>query len=178
MNRKLLVVYASRYGQTEKIARRIGDVAQQQGVDAAVVAVDQVADAALTEATDIVVAGAIYFGRHDRSLSRFVRRTGAWLAKRHTAFVSVCNGADDRALAEKYVAKFLAETAWKPDATAVFAGATSFTRYGWLVRFMMRRIALSRGLGADTSRDYDYTDWTAVETFARTFVTEAQSRVA
>jgi len=49
----------------------------------------------------------------------------------------------------------------------VFAGATPYTRYGWFVRFMMRNIARRRGLGTDTSRDYEYTDWQAVEQFAR-----------
>ena len=178
MKRKLLVIYLSRYGQTEKIARRIGAIAQQQGVDAEVLPVGYAAEAALAEATDVVIAGAVYLGRHDRALSRFVRRTRASLVKRRTAFVSVCGAADVAAVADAYVCKFLAATAWTPDVTATFAGATSFTRYGWLVRLMMRGIARSRGLGADTSRDYEYTDWTAVDTFARSFVGQAQMRVA
>jgi len=178
MKRKLLVVFVSRYGQTEKIARRIGAIAQEQGVDAEVLPVGAEAEAALTDATDVVVAGAIYFSRHDRLLARFVRDTLVLLLKRHAAFVTVCGAADDRKISDGFVSRFLTKASWTPDATAIFAGATSFTRYGWLIRFMMRRIARSHGAGADTSRDYEYTDWTAVETFARAFVAEDRARVA
>lgn len=178
MKRKLLVVYASRYGQTEKIARRIGDVAQQRGIESEVLETGFAAEAALAEATDVVVAGGIYFGRHDRALSLFVERMLPILGERHTAFVTVCGAANDAEVSSAYARKFLAKTAWKPGVTAVFAGATSFTRYGWLLRLMMRQIARSHGAGTDTSRDYEYTDWDAVDAFARGFVAEAQPRVA
>jgi menaquinone-dependent protoporphyrinogen oxidase len=180
MNRKLLVVYASRYGQTEKIARRIAEVARQEGIASQVSTV--AAAASLAGFTDVIVAGSVYLGRHARRLSRFVRRNLAALAACHTAFVSVCGDAEepgaDLVRAQSYVDNFLRETAWTPNATAIFAGATPYTRYGWLVRRIVRRIAADRGLGTDTSRDYDYTDWAAVEAFARSFVAEARTRVA
>jgi menaquinone-dependent protoporphyrinogen oxidase len=182
MNRTLLVVYASRYGQTEKIARRIADVAQREGIAAGVVAVGDVAETELAESSDVIVAGSVYFGRHARPLSRFVRRNLAMLAKRHTAFVSVCGAAEepgaDLALARSYVGNFLRRTGWTPDTSATFGGAIPYSRYGWLLRRIMVRIATARGLGVDTSRDFDYTDWAAVDAFARTFIAAAQTCVA
>lgn len=175
MNRKLLVVYKSRYGQTEKVARRIAEIAQAQGLAAEAVMAGEAAEAALREASDVLVAGALYFGRYDGAIVRFVRGTVTTLATRHTGFVTVCGGPD---VAQTYVDRFLRRTGWKPDVTATFAGATMFTRYGWFVRFVMRRIALMHGDAADTSRDYEYTDWNAVEAFVRSFVAASQARAA
>ncbi|HEV2720718.1 MAG TPA: flavodoxin domain-containing protein, partial [Thermoanaerobaculia bacterium] len=170
MKRKLLVVYASRFGQTETIARRIAEIAQREGIASQVVEVNARAEGALGDATDVVVAGAVYFGRHLRALSEFVRSTRAELLKRHTAFVSVCGAADepDARLdeARTYVDKFLRQAGWTPDTSVIFGGAIAYTRYGWFLRFLMRRIARTRGLGTDTARDYDYTDWNAVDAFA------------
>jgi menaquinone-dependent protoporphyrinogen oxidase len=42
----------------------------------------------------------------------------------------------------------------------------------------MRRIASRKGLDTDTSRDYDYTDWDAVDRFARDFVTKQLAQSA
>ncbi len=182
MNRKLLIVYASRFGQTEKIARRIAEVAHGEGMASQAIEVGERAEAAVADATDVIVAGAVYFGRHARSLSEFVRSTRVELLKRHTAFVSVCGAADepDARLdeARTYVDTFLRRSGWTPDTSVIFAGGIAYTRYGWFLRFLMRRIALARGLGTETSRDYEYTDWNAVDAFARGFSAERQASVA
>lgn len=172
MNRKLLVVYASRYGQTEKVARCIAAVARDEGITVEVVPLRYAR--ALAGATDVIVAGSVYFGRHSWYLSRFVRRNRLALEERHTAFVTVCG---EVGLGPTFVQNFLRNTAWAPDVTAVFAGAMSFTRYGWLTRLMTRHIATERGI-TDMSRDYESTDWLAVETFAKNFVAEARARAA
>jgi menaquinone-dependent protoporphyrinogen oxidase len=52
------------------------------------------------------------------------------------------------------------------------AGALPYTRYNFLIRFMMRRIVKTEGGDTDTSRDYEYTDWAAVDRFAAEFVDE------
>jgi menaquinone-dependent protoporphyrinogen oxidase len=53
----------------------------------------------------------------------------------------------------------------------LFAGALAYTRYGFLLRWVMRRIARSRGgRDLDTSRDYVYTDLDSVRRFAEEFL--------
>ena len=44
-----------------------------------------------------------------------------------------------------------------------------YSRYGTLERFVMKRIAKRAGGGTDTSRDYEYTDWDEVASFATAF---------
>ncbi len=44
------------------------------------------------------------------------------------------------------------------------------TLQSWLIRFVMKRIARSEGASTDTSRDYEYTDWSAVARFGDALV--------
>ena len=53
-----------------------------------------------------------------------------------------------------------------PDVVGLFAGALVYTQYGWLKRHVMRAIVKREGGDLDMSRDYEYTDWEAVERFA------------
>ena len=168
---KLLLVYASRYGQTEKIARRIAEVAGREGVECTLAPVAKAPP--LHELNDVIVAGPIYFGRHARRLLRWVQRNRHALEERHTAFVTVCG---DVALGPELVEKFVRDSAWQPDVAATFAGAVRYSRYGWLVRAIMRRAAAKSG--RPTAGDHEYTDWNAVDAFARSFVAEAKRRAA
>jgi len=43
------------------------------------------------------------------------------------------------------------------------AGALSYTKYNFLVRFVMKRIAKAQGASTDTSRDHELTDWEALD---------------
>ena len=173
MSRRVLVIYASRYGQTEKVAHRIAEVAKREGIGCEVA---EVADACTPEDfSDVVIAGSVYLGRHAKSLSRYVRQNLPTLARRHTAFATVCMEVEH---APAFVERFLNRTKWAPDATAVFAGGIPYTRYGWFVRFIARRAAAQHGNGNDTSRDYDYTDWHGVDTFAQNFLAEVKAVAA
>jgi menaquinone-dependent protoporphyrinogen oxidase len=56
--------------------------------------------------------------------------------------------------------------------SASLAGALPYSRYGFLKRLLMRLIVWREGGDTDDSRDYDDTDWDAVECFARSFLGE------
>jgi len=47
-----------------------------------------------------------------------------------------------------------------------FAGALLYRRYNPVIRLLMRFIVGAAGGETDTSRDYEYTDWKAVERLA------------
>ena len=61
---------------------------------------------------------------------------------------------------------FVAETGWLPARMFPVAGALAYSRYNFLVRFIMKRIARKEGAPTDTSRDYEFTNWDAVDRFA------------
>ena len=52
------------------------------------------------------------------------------------------------------------------------AGALLYSKYNFLIRFIMRRIAAQAGGDVDTSRDYEHTDWGAVDRFASQFAAD------
>jgi menaquinone-dependent protoporphyrinogen oxidase len=77
-----------------------------------------------------------------------------------------------------YVACFLADASWKPRWTATFSGALRYTRYGLVTRWVMKMISRATGGPTDTSRDYDFTDWDAVERFGAQLARELGSTEA
>ncbi len=176
MHRSVLVVYASRYGQTQKIASRITDVVEEEGGDVRVCDVAVVPPQIDLSAFDVVVlAGGVTWGKHPRPLRRFIARKLAELSLTHAILVSVSGAAESEAgreLAESYVQRLFRETGWHADSFVLFGGGVAFTRYGFFTRWMMRRMQLKDGRPADVTRDYDYTDWEEVDRFARSLFKE------
>src|SRR4051794_26181375 len=122
---KVLIVYASKEGQTEKIARRIADVAG----DAAEVTLSEVRAVprdALAKCDAVVVAAPVHFGKYPPRIIRFVRENLELLRTKRTAFVSVSGASTTTAgrnEAEDYVVDFQDQTRWTPDQYELVAGA-------------------------------------------------------
>jgi menaquinone-dependent protoporphyrinogen oxidase len=117
-------------------------------------------------------------GKYPRAAVAFAREHRARLAQMPCAFFSVCLAAASQKEAERRAAqalpeKFFAASGWRPRLTATFAGALRYTRYNWLIRFVMKRIARAEGASTDTSRDHEYTDWKAVTAFAEAVASQA-----
>jgi menaquinone-dependent protoporphyrinogen oxidase len=66
---------------------------------------------------------------------------------------------------DKMIGVFLKETGWSPKHILPVAGSLAYRRYNPIVRFIMKRIARKAGADTDTSRDYEYTDWIALDRF-------------
>lgn len=168
---RVLILYSSFDGQARRIAGRIGDVLARAGHLALLRSADAPAAEGEIAASDgVVVGGAIRYGHYAPSLERLVRRNAGVIASRPDAFFSVCLSAGGPgarpATAQGYVGGFLERTGWRPRHSASFAGALPYSRYNPFIRLMMRLIVGVAGGETDASRDYEYTDWPAVERFA------------
>jgi menaquinone-dependent protoporphyrinogen oxidase len=119
-------------------------------------------DLELSRYRGVIVGASVHYGRHPGWLARRLRRHD--LRRARTAFFSVSLGAK-----EEYAARFLRRAQWKPDLVGVFAGALPYSKYGPLKRRVVRAFAAVAGHDTDASRDYEYTDWKAVERFAAAF---------
>lgn len=169
---RILIAFASVDGQTFRIAERIGAALAGAGHAVTVMRADAPGIERAIAASDIaVVGGGIRYGRHARALERAVRDNRAALDARANAFFSVSlsgGGPGARpATAQGYVEQFVARTGWKPRRAATFGGALRYRHYNPAIRLLMRLIVRSAGGETDTSRDYEYTDWPAVDRFAR-----------
>lgn len=177
---RLLIVFGTYYGQTERIANSMADVLRKRGDFVTVINVKKVPRSLAPGDYDgILIGGSIQFNHHQRSLRAFVRAQRATLNAMPSAFFSVSGSgaartSPARSKAEGYVAEFLSETGWHPSTTAAFGGAVAYTKYNPILRWVMRRIAAKSGQPTDTSRDHSLTDWAEVERFATAFA----SRIA
>lgn len=167
---RVLVVYHSVEGQTERVAARIDEVLRDEDVE---VVLARAADAPSPDGFDGVVAGgSIHASNHSRQLTGYLRDHHEALnalpaALFQVSLTSADESPEKMAEAGQYVSSLLDATGFDPDIVARFAGALAYTRYGYLKRKLMVRIAGKDGGDVDTSRDHDYTDWEAVEAFAR-----------
>jgi menaquinone-dependent protoporphyrinogen oxidase len=165
---KILVVYGSTYGQAERVARRMAGILQDAGHTVETHRGDQIPDAlALGDYDGFLVAASVLMGHHQTYIRDWVRRFAPLLNQAPSAFVSVCGAANSDPLqARAYVDGLLRETGWRPTVTRSFTGAVAYTRYGWWIRWYLKRMSRRKGLPTDTSRDWDFTEWDAVEQFA------------
>jgi menaquinone-dependent protoporphyrinogen oxidase len=170
---RILVFYGTTTGHTAKIARSIGDTLRQQGAGVDVIE----ANAEWPEPEDyaaVVVAASVRGGKYQRSVGRWVRANAEALNARPTAFVSVCLAVlQQEPQVQQEVAaimtRFLTAAGWRPALTKTMAGALLYTQYNPFLRWVMKRITRKAGGDTDTSRDYEYTNWSDLRTFAEDF---------
>ncbi len=171
---RILILYATREGHTTRIAARVAQVLRDAGHEVEARRADGLPSQPGIAAYDAVIVGAsIHYGAHPRALRSLMRRHSLVLAERPTAFfsVSLSGGGPGAkpAAAQRYLEKFLRQTGWRPALTASFAGALQYSKYGPFKRRLMRMIVGMAGGDTDMSRDYEYTDWAAVDRFAESF---------
>ena len=66
--------------------------------------------------------------------------------------------------------------AGSPREAITFAGALQYREYDFMTRLLMRMLMRRGDHPTDVTRDYDYTDWEAVEAFARRFAAMVASK--
>ena len=169
---RVVIIFASEEGQTSKIALRLSELLRERGVEV------DIRDSSIPGAGEklasydgVVIGSAIHYGHHGKAIQALVKSHRAILSSRHTAFFSVSLSAGgpsrDLAAARSYLEAFMAETGWKPDQAASFAGAIRHSQYGFL-KTLLVHLSLRKS-GAPESGDHEYTDWNAVAAFADAF---------
>jgi len=174
----ILIAYGTSEGQTAKIAEQLAGFILAQGHDVVTADIARGAPAPAPAGYQAVIVGAsVHKAKHQRWVVDYVRRNRPALERLPSAFFSVSLAIQDgsekgRLEAEGYVETFVKETGWDPEKVGLFAGALVYTKYNFVLRWVMRRIARSRGSrDLDTGRDYVYTDPDAVKRFAEEFLT-------
>lgn len=167
---KTVIFYLTRDGQTHKIADKI---ASELDGEVSVLCLRETAEITpekLAAYDRIVIGASIRYGHFDPLLEKFVAKHSAILNQKMSAFFSVNLTARkaNRNTPETngYTRKLLERMAWQPQLVAVFAGALFYPRYRWFDRIMIRFIMKITGGETDTTREYEYTDWEKVSSFA------------
>ena len=183
-----LVLYATREGQTHRIAEHVAATIRARGYEAHLLNAAKVHETFSMEGyAASILAASVHLGKHEREMIAFVKRHRAALEAAPTAFLSVSmteatiedpkRPPEVRARAaaelEKVMHAFHQETGWYPKHVKAVAGAILYTQYGLLVRFVMKMISKHNAGPTDTSHDYVYTDWQALDRFVAELVEEA-----
>lgn len=168
------MIYATREGHARRVAE---DVAATPGVQQRRF---DLIDAAripegfsLEEYSAAIVIASVHMGKHKPEIVRFVKDNAAKLNHVPSLFLSVslsevtaedANAPPERraqaqADVRRMIDRFLAETGWRPSHAAAVAGALTWSRYNFVIRFVMTRVAKKAGAPVDTTRDYEFTDW-------------------
>lgn len=179
----LAIVAATQYGQTAKIAEfiRARSVAAGYKVEVLVITGRDDFVAFNPEPFDTVIVGCpVYAGSFNRALVEWAKFHADVLRFKHCGFFMVSmNRADARPEAKvadrELIASFLDQTGLKPTVVRSFAGAVNYTKYGLIMRWIMKSIVRRAGGPTDTHRDHELTDWDAVTAFTDAILTEGKS---
>ena len=174
MTATVALIYSTSEGHTTAVAERIASRIRAAGPSVDAFPVTSV-PGALAGYDGVLVGGSVHTGHHAKELVSWVRQHRTDLMARPSAFFSVslsAAGKDEasQANASRVASEFVQETGWRPDFVALVGGALLYTRYGLIKRFVMKKISAGQGGDTDTSRDFDYTDWKAVDRFTDDFV--------
>ncbi len=179
----ILVAYASVEGQTAKIAARIAEKVEAAGHEVILANLIEPGFAVPGRFDGVILCGPIHIGRYPDVLVRFMKDWATALSEMPSALVTVSLAikseyADERAEAEAFPDRLVKEAGWAPSMRHHAAGALKYLEYDFFKRWIMRRISGKEGGPVDTNRDYEFTDWAALDAFTQEFLAEAAKKAA
>jgi menaquinone-dependent protoporphyrinogen oxidase len=187
----VLVVYATRKGYTRKIAERVAKTICRRGDP-----VELIDAARPPEGFDAkrysgaMLAASLYMGKHEHEMVEFVREHRGDLEHIPTAFLSVSlseAGVEDmtapfdrRSKAVEDVRRtletFCEQTGFHPTRMWPVAGALRYSRYGAILKLVMRVMARRSGGDTDARHDYEYTDWKSLDRFVESMTVQMEQQ--
>ena len=176
MEKNIGIYYASKHGQTEKIAHFLGDCFRSRDWEVYVTNLQERAgtpDVSIFSA--VLVGGPVYREHYPSSLGSFVTKNRRRLmVLPSTGFFSTCLAATPGTVESHLeslgpIRKFLHTVSWAPNWIASFPGALNYRDYNPLLRWIMEGISRRQGGPTDTSKDYELTRWQDVARFAQDF---------
>ena len=165
-----LIIYSSTDGHTKTICKRIIDFLKDEGV-VRLVSLNEAKDLNLSEFNRIIIGASIRYGKHSKELYKFIELNKNILNEKENVFFSVNvvarkpekNTPDNN----PYIIKFLKISKWRPKKIGVFAGKVDYPNYNFFDKYIIKLIMFITGGPTDTSKSYDFTDWSKVEGFAK-----------
>ncbi len=168
---RTLIAYSTVDGHTLTICARLKQWLEDAGHSATLLEIVEGVFIEPGSFDQIVVGASIRYGKHRSAVFSFIDAHRLALESKPSAFFSVNVVArkpgKDTPASNPYIKAFRRKTAWSPREMAVFAGKIDYPKYGFLDRQVIRFImSLTHG-PTDPTACVDFTDWQAVEQFAR-----------
>jgi len=182
------VFFATREGHAEHVAHRVAFDLRGRHIDVDVIDVRDVKGFLDWHGYTLAfVIASVHTGHHEKEMIEFVKRSKEHLTKLHASFLSLTlsqAGAElpantlvqrqtAHADALKMISDFMRDTGWQPARILPVAGALKYSQYNFLVKFIMKRIAHKAGFDGPATRDYEFTNWPAIDRFVAEQATAA-----
>lgn len=160
MDEKILVAYATKYGATAEIAKKIGDVLRQSGLIVEVLPADQVRDLAPYKA--VILGSGVYIGSWRKEAAQFLKTHEQALSQRPVWLfssgptgegdpVKLTNGwrlpGKQQAIADRI----------HPREITVFQGALKAEKLNFFEKWILKNVKAPVG---------DFRDWNAIAAWA------------
>ena len=167
---KRLIIYSTTDGQTKLICERIKNLSKFNN-ETKLLEIDKATKEDIQPYEVIIIGASIRYGKHNSSVLNFVNKNIENLNKKKSVFfsVNVVARKEEKNLPETnpYIIKFLKLTKWNPYKKAVFAGKIDYPKYSFLDKQIIRLIMFITKGPTDTSKSYEFTDWSKVDDFTR-----------
>ena len=165
-----LIIYSSTDGHTKTICEKIRSVSKNSD-SIKIVPLSEANDLSLHIYEQIIIGASIRYGKHNKNLYKFISLNKKILEKKRSAFFSVNVVArkpeKNTPETNPYMQKFLKISNWKPDKLGVFAGKVDYPKYRFIDKHLIRLIMFITKGPTDTSKSYEFTDWSKVEEFTK-----------
>jgi menaquinone-dependent protoporphyrinogen oxidase len=162
---KVLIIYATVEGQTEKVSRFVVDDIKKQGHEAVLINVEDTSDFSFDRVDAVILAASVHQRRHPRKFEAFLQAYQTELKKMQTLLLSVSlNAAFPEGLEEagEYVVEMKMRTGLETSRELLVAGAIRTDQYDYFAMQVVRHVVL-RGQDFDhRSGEHEFTDWDAV----------------
>ena len=165
-----LIIYSSTDGHTKTICERMIDFLKDKNITK-LVSLNDAKNLDLSEFNKIIIGASIRYGKHSKELYKFIELNRNILNEKESIFFSVNvvarkpekNTPDNN----PYIKKFLTISKWRPKKIGVFAGRVDYPNYNFFDKYIIKLIMFITKGPTDTSKSYEFTDWSKVEGFAK-----------
>ena len=165
---KRLIIYSTTDGQTKLICEKIKNISRFSD-KTKIISIYEAENENLLSYEIIIIGASIRYGKHNPAVLNFVKENIKTLTEKKSAFfsVNVVARKSEKNLPETnpYMIKFLKLAKWNPNKKAVFAGKIDYPKYGFFDRQIIRLIMFITKGPTDTSKSYEFTDWSKVSDF-------------
>ena len=165
---KRLIIYSTTDGQTKLICEKIKNLSRFAD-QTKIISIYEAAKENLLPYEIIIIGASIRYGKHNPAVLNFIKKNIKTLNEKKSAFfsVNVVARKNEKNLPETnpYIIKFLKLAKWNPNKKAVFAGKIDYPKYGFFDRQIIRLIMFITRGPTDTSKSYEFTDWSKVSDF-------------
>jgi len=164
-----LIIYSSTDGHTKTICQRITSFLNNGNL-VKLLSLEDAKKIDLSNFEKIIIGASIRYGKHSRELYKFINLNKNVLNQKKCAFFSVNVVArkpgKNTAETNPYINKFLKISKWKPNKINVFAGKVDYPNYNFFDKYIIKFIMFITKGPTDTSRSYEFTDWSKVDDFS------------